>query len=245
MNLGSAAGIERLRALGADRFDPVGWHFIEVLSRRAAHSAGGVRALLEHRLDIALARYEQRYEDALEAAGARLAAGALRFPQAAEALQACFERGDLPALARALVRLEAMRGSDALASLLSLLAQAANDGAHRLASAAGVPAGGPGGELKAVRYFRDTWSRLGVEQLMSQAVAQAPENAGPLNSHYLILQALGVMRNVAPDYLARFVSYADALLWLEQVDNGRNPAQKAASGSEREKRPRAARGKAR
>jgi hypothetical protein len=74
-------------------------------------------------------------------------------------------------------------------------------------------------ELKSLRYFRSTWSRLSAEQQLAQALAQAPENAGPLNSHLLVLRALQLMQEVSPDYLQRFMSYADTLLWLEQVDD--------------------------
>lgn len=75
-----------------------------------------------------------------------------------------------------------------------------------------------GPELKSLRYFRDTWSKLSVERQLTQAIAQGPENAGPLNSHQLMLRSLSVMRDISPDYLNRFMHYADALLWLDQAD---------------------------
>lgn len=74
-------------------------------------------------------------------------------------------------------------------------------------------------ELKALRYFRTTWSKLSVDQQLAQAIEQGPQNAGPLNSHRLVLRSLELMREISPDYLNRFMSYADALLWLDQVDN--------------------------
>jgi len=77
----------------------------------------------------------------------------------------------------------------------------------------------PARELKSLRYFRSTWSRLSAEQQLAQALAQAPENAGPLNSHLLVLRALQLMQDVSPDYLQRFMSYVDTLLWLEQADD--------------------------
>lgn len=74
-------------------------------------------------------------------------------------------------------------------------------------------------ELKSVRKHRDTWSKLSVDRQLTQALAQAPENAGPLNSHQLVLRSLSVMRDISPDYLNRFMSYVDALLWLDQADS--------------------------
>lgn len=97
-------------------------------------------------------------------------------------------------------------------------------------------------ELKSVRKHRDTWSKLSVDRQLTQALAQAPENAGPLNSHQLVLRALSVMRSISPDYLNRFMSYADALLWLDQADSQPVAASPAAGeGAKKRKasRPRA------
>ncbi|MEN9437144.1 MAG: hypothetical protein RIR09_1799 [Pseudomonadota bacterium] len=82
-------------------------------------------------------------------------------------------------------------------------------------------------ELKSVRYFRDTWSQLSLDRQMTQALAQAPENAGPLNSQQLVLRALSVMRSLSPDYFQHFMSYANSLLWLEHADS-KPPAKSAA-----------------
>ncbi|MDP3202838.1 MAG: DUF2894 domain-containing protein [Hydrogenophaga sp.] len=75
----------------------------------------------------------------------------------------------------------------------------------------------PGGELRSVRGFREAWSRICAEDEVTQAVEQGPENAGPLNSHRLVLRTLALMRDLSPDYLRRFLSHADTLLWLEQA----------------------------
>ena len=90
-----------------------------------------------------------------------------------------------------------------------------------------LPGAEPAAELKSLRYFRSTWSRLSLEQQLSRALAQAPDNAGPLNSHFLVLQALIRMRDIAPPYLEGFIAHVDALLWLERADAGRGMAPKA------------------
>lgn len=74
-----------------------------------------------------------------------------------------------------------------------------------------------GPELKSAQRFRETWSRICAEEDVTQAVERGPENAGPLNSHMLVLRTLGLMRDLSPDYLRRFMSHADTLLWLEQA----------------------------
>ena len=71
--------------------------------------------------------------------------------------------------------------------------------------------------LKSVAWFHDTWSRLSTEQQLTQTLAQAPENAGPMNSQHLVLRSLEVMREIAPDYLQGFMSYIDTLIWLEHA----------------------------
>ncbi len=73
-------------------------------------------------------------------------------------------------------------------------------------------------ELKSVRQYRNTWSQLSAQKQVAQALGQAPKNAGPINSHMLVLRSLELMRDIAPDYLNRFMAYADTLLCLEQTD---------------------------
>lgn len=88
-------------------------------------------------------------------------------------------------------------------------------------------------ELKSVRYFRNTWSKLSVERQVNQALGQAPKNAGPINSHVVALRALAVMRDTSPDYLNRFMSYMDTLLCLEQGDRGPPLAPKTTRAAKR------------
>lgn len=128
-----------------------------------------------------------------------------------------------------------------LAELLAHLARQ-----NRAAFAGPQPAGTAAApaELKALSVFRESWSKLRVDQQFHQALADEPENAGPLNSHLLVLRALRRMRDISPGYLKHFMAYADALLWLEQADGGAKPAPKNIVLGERDKKPRkAARGK--
>lgn len=72
-------------------------------------------------------------------------------------------------------------------------------------------------ELRSVQAFRETWSRICAEDEVTEAVQRGPDNAGPLNSHMLVLRTLGLMRELSPDYLRRFMAHADTLLWLDQA----------------------------
>jgi hypothetical protein len=238
------AALEDLRQRGAAGFDPVGLRYLEALARRSQTYRGAVAEGLVSRLQAAMDAYGRRLAAARQSAAEALARAAARHPMAADELQALFAAGDLAGLTRRIAALDACAGPGPLAGLMAYMAGqgdgAGQGGAEEPLPAApdGVPATpvvtpamatdtgeapsgtvSPARELKSLRYFRSTWSRLSAEQQLAQALAQAPENAGPLNSHLLVLRALQLMQDVSPDYLQRFMSYADTLLWLEQVDD--------------------------
>ncbi|WP_026435312.1 DUF2894 domain-containing protein [Acidovorax sp. JHL-9] len=93
-----------------------------------------------------------------------------------------------------------------------LNARVRNDGGiARMGDGAGVS------DMKSVRQFSEVWSKISAERRVAQALEHGPDNAGPLNSHKLMLRALCLMQSLSPDYLRRFLSHADSLLWLEQA----------------------------
>jgi hypothetical protein len=96
-------------------------------------------------------------------------------------------------------------------------------------------------ELKTLRDFRSTWSRLSADRRLTQSLAKVPENAGPLHSHHLVHRSLTLMRELSPEYLDRFMSYVDALLWLDQVQGGEAVTGKETVRAESHRKP--ARGK--
>lgn len=109
-----------------------------------------------------------------------------------------------------------------LAELNAHIAQASQAASRQVATASTALSAGAGAsegrwpELRSAQRFRETWERVGAEQAVAQATHRAPENAGPLNSHMLVLRTLGLMRELSPDYLRRFLSHAETLMWLEQ-----------------------------
>jgi hypothetical protein len=76
-------------------------------------------------------------------------------------------------------------------------------------------------DLKTVREFRGTWSRLSAQQRLKQSLSKVPDNAGPLNSLQLVHRALLTMHELSPAYLDRFLAQVEALLWLEQQAQAR------------------------
>lgn len=71
-----------------------------------------------------------------------------------------------------------------------------------------------------IDYFRTIWSKVRTEQQYRQSLDQVPRNAGPLNSNSLVHRSLATMRELSPEYLQQFLSYIDALAWLEDLAGG-------------------------
>lgn len=185
--------LNALRDQGADRIDPVRFAYLAALAGRLAHQPEPVRQLLGTKI--------QRLADELEA-------------QAGNAMVAEGMPGELGAKSPLAGLLEYIRAQ-------ALVSPRDSQSYPPASPAALLPSGEPGDtrapELKSVAYFRDTWSKLSTEQRLTQTLAQAPENAGPLNSQHLVLRALKAMHACSPDYLQAFMSYADTLIWLEQA----------------------------
>lgn len=218
----SVGEIASLRLNGADHFDPVRFQFIESLAKRSLQHEGEVRLLLDAKLATELADYRARFDEMQGDTRRTLVRIAKQAPEIGEDLQRLFVSGDFSSLRRRLARREKKEATVSIADLVRHLAEQSPSPLD------GELAGDSGGrsELKTIRYFRNTWSKLSVDKQVAQAIKQAPENAGPINSHRLVLRSLALMRDISPDYLNRFMSYADTLLWLEQADKKNEPVVK-------------------
>lgn len=212
---GFSAQIASLRTAGADRFDAVRLHYLDALAHRAAAHRGSVKRLLDTNLADALATFTERFEQARRDCSESMARALLQYPNAADLLQQLFVAGDFKAVQRLIVNLETREQGPSLGALVRQLQHQSSDksdaGPER---SAGSPP-----ELKTVRNFRNTWSKLSADKQVNQALKQGPMNAGPINSHMLVLRSLAAMRDISPDYLNRFMSYADTLLWLENTES--------------------------
>lgn len=72
--------------------------------------------------------------------------------------------------------------------------------------------------------IRQVCAEVRTESQLRQALADAPADAGPLNSASLVHRALTRMRDLSPDYLEHFVAYVDALSALEPICARNMPA---------------------
>lgn len=73
------------------------------------------------------------------------------------------------------------------------------------------------GGLRSALRFEQTWTQVAAEQQVRHAAARAPTNAGPLNSHHLVLRTLQRMQHLSPTYLHGFMAQMETLLWLDAV----------------------------
>ncbi|MBK7509156.1 MAG: DUF2894 domain-containing protein [Comamonadaceae bacterium] len=203
----------RLDALrkAAQRIDPVRLHYLDVLSQRIATAPEAVQRVLENTLDTALTELEQRLGKPQPAASdgeaPRPAAPLAALNRYIEGLR---QEGDGPLQG---LGLDKPSGHGF-----------ANDAdAHR--------------ELPSVRRFREAWSRIAAEDRVAEAVERGPTNAGPLNSHMLVLRTLSLLRDLSPDYLRRFLSQMETLQWLEQASQTITPVKPKPARRSRVKKP--------
>ena len=235
------AQLEQLRGIGAHQFDPAQFHFIEAMARRASEQREAVSSLVQQRALCALEQYRVDFSLAQNAAAAALAEGLPRFPQATQQLQQYFDSCDFSGLSRLLSKLQRDKTTQPLADLAAYIThskpaaeahaqslsfddklrqaerQLVNTVSDENANFLNTSAHDSVDELSSIHYFRESLVRRNADKLVTQAIREIPEGAGPLNSQKLIVQSLASMRDLSPHYLNRFVAYIDTLLWLEQA----------------------------
>ena len=211
--------LERLTALreqGAERFDPVQFHYLDSLTQRLA-------ALPEPPIGTQgkLASQLTEYEDALN--------------QARETLQRAGEPTDNPGQFRFLLRRRQTANPSPFAPLQQAYRAAPADEDpqehNALASmlkqqetqvladnGASTPPPPPRQrELSALRQLRSQRQAHQARQRIDDAITQTPSDAGPLNSHRLVTRSIETLRELSPAYLEHFVNYLDTLMSLEKL----------------------------
>lgn len=87
--------------------------------------------------------------------------------------------------------------------------------ARRAQQLAAWPRPAESSEMGSVTRFRRSWANGRAQASVEAATQRKPKNAGPLNSHMLVLQLLDMMRALPGDYLRRFLTQVETLQWLE------------------------------
>lgn len=202
----NAEGLEALlaqvAALGGQpeaALDPVRLRYAQALASRLAASSPAVQRVLQAKLEAALAALGGAVEKTLGTAQA--------------------ESSEPAAVAPGLRKSKPKAQSEPAAplSLLGQLNQHIDNASQQAAGDAPQAAPADRPDLKSAIRFRETWARISAETEVDKATHRAPENAGPLNAHNLVLRTLALMRELSPDYLRRFMAHTESLLWLDQA----------------------------
>lgn len=227
-----------LRKEGAQRLDPARFHYLDVLSQRMDTAPNEVRRILEGKLKVALADYGERFMQAQQAASDELASLSATHPALALELHRLFAAGDYARMRRLGAPSAFNKPCAPLAQLNRYIQKVKQDGTdHRADSGLGSSLVSEArAEMASVRRFREAWSKSAAEDQVDQAVVRGPVNAGPLNSHMLVLRSLALMRKLSPDYLRRFLSHVDTLLWLDQVSQKYTPVKAKPARKSRQKK---------
>ncbi len=201
------ATLDRWKARGADRHDPVRFRFIEALERRAASHRGDARRILDEKLS----RLIEAYAADVESSASQMAHSEATLPPVEPA------HGKLRELVDWLTSRPASRSS-------------AN--AERAAVSGIAAPDSKANPAQPLDYFRELWAKVSVEAQLRQSLQQVPDNAGPLNSESLVHRSLALMQEVSPDYLRQFLSYIEALSSIEQLNDrsaARTPPRRSSS----------------
>lgn len=188
------ATLDAWREQGADRHDPVRFHFMEALERRSATHDGDARRVLDEKLAALLETY----------------AIALNSTSTADKNQAAApgNEGALTALVKHTATAVALRN-------------------QLFASLDATPPSSHYPTLQTLDEFKKIWSTVRAGSQLRQTLEQVPENAGPLNSGALVHRSIGLMRELSPGYLQQFLSYIDALAWVELMQGSSLPSPEA------------------
>jgi hypothetical protein len=203
--------LESLRSEGASRLDPTRFQYLETLSRRLPSQTEPVRRLLQDKLQVALADYARRFaqEQHVRGISAKPAVmpDSIRHPSPPWiAGQARNDKS--PVLCT--------RGKNE-PSPLAQLNQYIRGAPPTRRGAAEPPEVHEPDELASARRFKRAWSGNHLHDKVEQAASRKPANAGPLNSHLLVLHSLALMGELSDDYLRRFLVQVESLQWLDQA----------------------------
>jgi len=225
--------IDRLaawRAQHAERLDPLRFRFLEALARRTEAQQGKTRELLEQKLSALLDAYAAALDASSQNAGDPDADAAMRStqPSPLDALLAQYRAAAAPTMSG--TDAEPGSGTDNTAGATSqAVPMAAEATTSSPAATAAARLAAP--QLPAVEEARRLWTELRSRSQLRQSLQQAPADAGPLNSGVLVHRSLALMRTLSPGYLQHFLSYVDALSWLQQLHDGGALAKQQQSGS--------------
>ena len=237
------ARIAELEGQCAHRYDPARFRYIQSLAARSRGKPEEVAALILQKALAAIDAYQKKFDNARLEAKEAVARVSESFPDAAEKACLLYENSEFKKVRRLLCRLERSRAESPLSALAerfehvrhapyedpaeprlddllqSLEKEAlASADAHATAAAPFSAQSVRKSQLRSLATYRNTMQTLHSNRVVSRAIQVRPETPGPLNAQMLATRSLTALRKLSPEYLSRFVSYIDTLLWLQRAD---------------------------
>jgi len=248
---GLRLAITELVESGADSFDPVRFRYIESMARRAHDQRGAVSILEENKAHKALEQYVVDFSMAREDAGRVVKRVAAQFPESAERLYALIDGCDFKGVVRLEERLGRNKDRGELADLTKqimpddfvlsegtselsfddMLRQQESDAITEFANKNDNKMDRNWlREPKSIRLYRESWVKRSSDSLITKSINDGPETPGPLNPQGLVIRYLASMRDLSPEYVNRYISYIETLLWLEQASDSFKPGKPKKGG---------------
>lgn len=228
--------LDSLRQRGAERWNPVRMRYLSVMAQRTQHTTGALHDVLLGKLRRAVNDCAQQFEQSNQATEKACAPWLQQHPEQVPTLHRLLKAGDHLAAQRLMAGYPYNRTENRhrLWESVHAALNGPQSGTQNTPPTAALHKPAPAAEnptprtrplrgtmrppeLKSVRRFRETWARISAQHRVAQAVERRHDHAGPLNSHRLVLDSLELMRTLSPEYLQRFVTQMDTLLWLEQA----------------------------
>ena len=212
--------LDKLNKMQAHHFNPIRFRFIESMAEKALQHRRSVAEIIEKKALQALSGYVKEYVKEYASFQKRTASPYSQKNKnqgkLAKLTQEMFQSSDTEALASKPTLEDELRQQekDVMHSVTGTVTDKSTDNSDlpvNEQSKTGY------NELSVMRHFRQSKVKYNSERLLTRAIQEGPEDAGPLNSQALIIRSLTTMRNLSPSYINRFVSYMDTLLWLEQA----------------------------
>jgi hypothetical protein len=235
--------IAEMETTGAHRYDPVRFSYIRSMAGRAAGKSGSVYTVIERKALTAIAEYQTNLEIARLKAAKMVDHVCSVFPGAETEICGLFKNNEFKKVLQLGRKLHLCHRPTAISDLKDqikrltpdfeeknnplsvddLLWQQERDVVASAGNSKAVedPAQHAGKtELRSLKRFKETMMKLNSDRLVTRSILDLPENSGPHNSQMLATSSLSALRQISPNYLNRFVSHINTLIWLKLAGEG-------------------------
>lgn len=226
----------------AQRFNPVRFAYIQSLAARLQQPAFASNVALTEKLQTNVALFQDEFNSCRKRADSFVKEISLGFPEHKNKAITYFEQADFKSLERLSLQLKKTDSNSVNGSLLGQLNRVMSKQHDELKSedkpqsfddilqqqeqalthSSEPIVNGADSikdeslELQSMTVFRESMKYFNIDKIIDRAINDCPANPGPHNPHMLAIKSLTHMRELSPQYLRRFASYIETLLWLEK-----------------------------